>query len=90
MRFFVVGAPLVDHRPQLERTVLDGVARGVRTVVIRPSDVYGDGGAAPARWVQSVRESARFVGNGTSHWASIGRMRAVKADLNVDRYSGVL
>ncbi len=67
--------PLVAHRPRLERTVLDGVARGVRAVVIRPGDVYGAGGGIPAMLVQSARESgvARFVGDGTNHWAMIDR-----------------
>ena len=67
--------PLVAHRPQLERTVLDGVARGVRSFVIRPGDVYGAGGGIPAMWMQSARESGavRFVGDGTNRWAMIHR-----------------
>jgi nucleoside-diphosphate-sugar epimerase len=67
--------PLVAHRPQLERVVLDGVARGVGAIVIRPGDVYGAGGGIPAMWSQSARESgaARFVGDGSNHWAMIDR-----------------
>ncbi|TAM76696.1 NAD-dependent epimerase/dehydratase family protein [bacterium] len=62
--------PLVAHRPQLERIVLDGVARGVHTVVIRPGDVYGRGRGIPAMWIQSAKQggAARFVGDGGSHW----------------------
>jgi nucleoside-diphosphate-sugar epimerase len=65
--------PLVAHRPQLERIVLDGAARGVRSVVIRPGDVYGHGGGIPAMWVHSAKESgaARFVGDGTNRWAMV-------------------
>lgn len=62
--------PLVAHRPSLERIALDGVARGVRTVIIRPADVYGRGGGIPAMWTQSAKQSgaARYVGDGSSHW----------------------
>ena len=62
--------PLVAYRPTLERIVLDGVARGVRTVIIRPADVYGRGGGIPAMWIQSAKQNgaARFVGDGSSHW----------------------
>lgn len=62
--------PVIAHRPQLERIVLDGVASNVRAVVIRPGDVYGGGGGLPAMWVQSAKEegAARFVGAGTNHW----------------------
>jgi nucleoside-diphosphate-sugar epimerase len=67
--------PLVAHRPQLERAVLDGVARGVRAVAVRPGDVYGGGGGLPAMWVRSAREmgAARFVGDGTNHWPVVER-----------------
>jgi nucleoside-diphosphate-sugar epimerase len=63
------------HRPTLERTVLDGAARGVRAIVIRPANVYGGGGGLPAMWVQSAKESgaARFVGDGTNHWTNVHR-----------------
>ncbi|MEO6835270.1 MAG: NAD-dependent epimerase/dehydratase family protein [Candidatus Tumulicola sp.] len=65
--------PLVEHRPQLERVVLDGVARGVRAVVIRPAAVYGHGGGIPAMWVQSASATgaARFVGDGRNHWPMV-------------------
>lgn len=62
--------PVVAHRPRLEQIVLDARARGVSPVIIRPGDVYGNGGGIPAMWVQAARESgaARFVGDGSSHW----------------------
>jgi nucleoside-diphosphate-sugar epimerase len=61
---------LISHRPFLESIVLGAVSTGVRSIVIRAGDVYGRGGGLPAMWVQSARESgsARFVGDGTSHW----------------------
>lgn len=67
--------PLVAHRPQLERFVNDGVARGVGATIVRPGIVYGAGGGIPAMWVQSARENgaARFVGAGTNHWPAIHR-----------------
>jgi len=67
--------PMIAHRPQLERTVLDGTRRNVRAVVLRAGVVYGDGAGIPAMWVQSARESgaARFIGDGRSHWAVVQR-----------------
>jgi nucleoside-diphosphate-sugar epimerase len=63
------------HRPLLERTVLDGAAQGVRAIVIRAANVYGDGGGLPAMWTSTARQSgaARFVGDGTNHWANVHR-----------------
>jgi nucleoside-diphosphate-sugar epimerase len=65
----------IAHRPALERTVLDGAARGVRAIVIRPANVYGDGGGLPAMWTSSAKQSgtARFVGDGTNHWTTVHR-----------------
>ncbi|MEO6913009.1 MAG: NAD-dependent epimerase/dehydratase family protein [Candidatus Baltobacteraceae bacterium] len=62
--------PLVAHRPGLERIVLDGAARNIRSMVVRPGDVYGDGGGLPAMWVKSAKDegAARFVGDGNNHW----------------------
>jgi|SRR5579859_1293711 len=40
-------APAVAWRVQLERTVREAAGRGVRSVVIRPSLVYGRGGGSP-------------------------------------------
>lgn len=67
--------PLVAHRPALERVVLDGVQRGVRSIVIRPGNAYGAGGGIPAMWIQSAKQTgaARFVGDGNNHWAVVHR-----------------
>ena len=66
-------ARLVAHRPQLERIVLDGAARGVRSMVVRPGDVYGHGGGLPAMWVKSAKDdgASTFVGTGENHWAVV-------------------
>jgi nucleoside-diphosphate-sugar epimerase len=67
--------PLVAYRPTLERIVLDGGARNVRAIVIRPGNIYGAGGGIPEMWLQSARESgaARFVGDGANRWAVLHR-----------------
>ncbi|MGZ3542202.1 MAG: NAD-dependent epimerase/dehydratase family protein [Vulcanimicrobiaceae bacterium] len=63
-------AQIVAQRPDLERIVMEGAARGLRTVVIRPGDVYGRGGGLPAMWMQSAREhgAARIIGDGSNYW----------------------
>jgi len=67
--------PAAAHRPQLERTVLNGANDGARAFVIRPGDVYGAGGGLPAMWVQSVAEAGavRYVGDGRNHWPTVHR-----------------
>ena len=40
-------SPVMAWRVQLERTVLDAASRGIRSIVIRPSVVYGRGGGSP-------------------------------------------
>lgn len=63
--------PVVAHRPMLEGIVLDGASKGVRSIIVRPGDVYGRRGGMPAMWVQSAKESgsAQFVSSGSdSHW----------------------
>jgi len=48
---------LIAHRPKLEQIVLDGSARGIRSIVNRSADVYGRGVGLPAMWVQSALRS---------------------------------
>jgi nucleoside-diphosphate-sugar epimerase len=63
-------AALVQWRQAVEDRVLEGAARGIRTVVIRPAIVYGRGGGIPAGFVDSARKegAARFVGTGENRW----------------------
>ena len=63
-------AAIVAHRPQLEAMVRAGAARGVRSIIIRPGNVYGRAGGMPAMWVESAKKNgaARMVGDGSNHW----------------------
>lgn len=62
--------PLVAWRPAVERMVLDAASRGVRSVVIRPGDVYGRGGGMIADMVAQGRDKGvvSYVGDGENHW----------------------
>lgn len=75
--------PLIAQRPQLERTVLDGVTRNVRSIVIRAATAYGAGGGIPAMWVESAKKSgaAHFVGDGRNHWAVVHRDDLARLDV---------
>jgi nucleoside-diphosphate-sugar epimerase len=57
-------------RPAVEALVLGGVARGVRSIVVRPAIVYGRGGGVLADLVESARQdgAARYVGTGENRW----------------------
>lgn len=63
-------AELVAWRQAVEQRVLQGSARGVRTVVIRPAIVYGRGGGIPAGFVESAHRqgAAQYVGTGENRW----------------------
>ncbi|HEX8274033.1 MAG TPA: NAD-dependent epimerase/dehydratase family protein [Longimicrobiaceae bacterium] len=63
-------AELVAWRPAVERAVLSAAERGVRSVVLRPTVVYGRGGGTPASLVRSARKKGvvRYVGDGAQRW----------------------
>jgi nucleoside-diphosphate-sugar epimerase len=63
-------ADLVAWRQVVERRVLQGAGRGIRTVVIRPAIVYGRGGGIPAGFVESAQKqgAAQYVGSGENRW----------------------
>ncbi len=65
--------PLFAWRAGVEKTVLSGANRGVRSIVIRPAMVYGRGGGVVAMMVKSARENglARYVGRGENHWTMV-------------------
>jgi nucleoside-diphosphate-sugar epimerase len=65
--------PLVAWRVGVEERVLEAARHGVRSVVIRPSVVYGRGGGIPREWVQSARSlgAARYVGTGRNRWPAV-------------------
>jgi nucleoside-diphosphate-sugar epimerase len=60
---------LVAWRPAHEQRVLAGRERGIRSVVIRPGVVYGDGGGIVGRLVASAANGPlKIVGSGTNRW----------------------
>lgn len=65
--------PFGAARPGLEKIVLDAAPSGVRSIVVRPGCVYGEGKGLPAMFVQSARESgaARTIGDGKNRWAVV-------------------
>lgn len=64
--------PIVGYRPNIERRVLDGAAHDVRTAVIRPAIVHGNGGGIPGMMAGWVKEHgvARHVGE-TTRWPMV-------------------
>ena len=62
---------LVAWRPAHEELVLSHAPR-LRTVVIRPGIVYGDGGGIPGQMVAAAqRGELRVVGDGTNRWSTV-------------------
>ena len=65
--------PVVAWRPPVERKVIEAAARGVRSVVIRPARVYGQGGQCFTGFYTSAREAgaALVAGTGENHWSFV-------------------
>lgn len=64
--------PLVAWRPAHERRVLGAAAHHLRTIVIRPAMVYGDGGGMIGSMVEDARKATlRIVGDGTNRWSTV-------------------
>ncbi len=63
-------AALVAWRQAVEDRVREGARRGIRTTVIRPAIVYGQGGGIPGGFAESARKegAARYVGTGENRW----------------------
>jgi nucleoside-diphosphate-sugar epimerase len=61
---------IVAWRAEVEGTMRDAAAWGVRSVVLRPAVVYGRGGGTPGTFVSSARRKGvvRYVGDGTQRW----------------------
>lgn len=63
--------PLVAWRPAHEELVLSQEGR-LRTVVVRPGVVYGDGGGIPGTMVEQARAGQlRLVGDGANRWSTV-------------------
>ncbi|MBA2680931.1 MAG: NAD-dependent epimerase/dehydratase family protein [Ktedonobacteraceae bacterium] len=65
-------APLI----QMEQNILSAASRGVRSVVIRAAQVYGNGGGGSAPFVGLVDMARQmgyvmYVGEGTNAWSTI-------------------
>jgi len=62
--------PFAQWETVLEEHVLIAALDGIRSIVIRPSVVYGYGGGLPEMFIESAREmgAARYVGPGTNRW----------------------
>jgi nucleoside-diphosphate-sugar epimerase len=64
--------PIVAWRPSHERRVLGAAAHRLRTIVIRPAMVYGEGGGIVAGIVeQGRRGTVQVVGDGTNRWSCV-------------------
>jgi nucleoside-diphosphate-sugar epimerase len=64
--------PIVAWRPAHEEKVLAASAKGIRTVVIRPGVVFGDGGGMVGNLVrQAAPGPLRIVGDGLNRWPMV-------------------
>jgi nucleoside-diphosphate-sugar epimerase len=66
-------AEIVAWRAEVEGTMRDAAAWGIRSVVVRPAVVYGRGGGTPGMFVSAARRKGvvRYVGDGTQRWATV-------------------
>lgn len=62
--------PIVAWRAEVEGTMREAAAWGIRPVVVRPAVVYGRGGGTPGTFVAAARKKGvvRYVGDGTQRW----------------------
>jgi nucleoside-diphosphate-sugar epimerase len=65
--------PLIAWRAEIEPLVLAATERNIRSIVIRPALVYGDGGGLVAMLVGSGRGQGvvQYVGTGDNRWTLI-------------------
>jgi len=65
--------PIVSYRPLLEQQVLAAAESGVRSVVIRPGIVYGNGGGIPALLLDLARKHGvgRYFGGAETRWPMV-------------------
>ncbi|RZS37508.1 nucleoside-diphosphate-sugar epimerase [Herbihabitans rhizosphaerae] len=62
---------VLSWRPAIERRVLDGAARGVRTVAIRSGMVHGNGRGYVPLVLASQGNVVRHIGDGDNRWALV-------------------
>jgi nucleoside-diphosphate-sugar epimerase len=65
--------PFVSWRSAFEQTVLAANVRNIRSVIIRPSLVYGNGGGLPAMLIYPARQNgvALYPGTGENCWSTV-------------------
>jgi nucleoside-diphosphate-sugar epimerase len=64
--------PLVAWRPSHEAKVHDARKHKLRTIVIRPGLVYGDGGGIPGMMVRQAKNGRLVIaGDGENHWPTV-------------------
>ncbi|WP_240420731.1 NAD-dependent epimerase/dehydratase family protein [Paenibacillus periandrae] len=65
--------PFLEWKAQQELTVLQAAQRRIRTIVIRPSLVYGLGGGLVKGSIQLARhlQAANYIGDGHNAWSTI-------------------
>jgi nucleoside-diphosphate-sugar epimerase len=64
--------PLVAWRPSHEKKVHNARKHKLRTIVVRPGLVYGNGGGIPGMLVaQAKADQLVIAGDGENHWATI-------------------
>jgi nucleoside-diphosphate-sugar epimerase len=79
--------PLVAWRPQVEQTVIAGAKDGIRTSVIRPALVYGNGGGIIGQIFAVTKQAGKapIIGPGENRWTFIhvedlGRLYVLAAE----------
>src|SRR4051812_9109105 len=64
--------PIASWRPAHERLVLDAATPTLRTIVVRPGVVYGNGGGMVGDLLKMASNGlVRVVGDGNNHWPLI-------------------
>lgn len=65
--------PLVAWRPQVEQHVVAAAKEGVKTIVLRPGIVYGNGGGIVAQVYEIAKATgnAPVIGNGDNRWSLV-------------------
>lgn len=64
---------IIQWRPALEQQILEASKQNIRTIVIRPAIVYGEGGGIFAQLIANAKKSgeAHYVGKAESHWSIV-------------------
>lgn len=62
---------IVAWRPAVEAAVRAGAARDVRTVVVRPSVVFGAGGGYVPQVLDPTGGVVRYFGDGSNRWSAV-------------------